>query len=167
MPIKIGKGTYIAENASIIGDVIISDGVSIFESAVLRGDESGISIGTDSNIQDNVTIHVTVDSPTVIGKNVSVGHNAVVHGATIADYVVIGMGAIVLTGAIIESGSVIGAGALVTEKSHIPPNSLVLGVPGKVVGTSEKYLEYAKANAQSYIGLREQYLSGKIDRYKP
>lgn len=167
MPISIGKGTYIAENASLVGDIVISDGVSIFDSAVLRGDENRISVGIDSNIQDNVTIHVEIDSPTEIGEGVSIGHNAVVHGATIEDYVIIGMGAVVLSGAIIESGSVIGAGALVTEGSHIPPNSLVLGVPGKIVRTSEEYLNYAKANARSYIVLRDQYLAGKYERYRP
>lgn len=166
MTIKIGKGTYIAESAKLIGDIVISDGVSIFDSAVLRADQNQIFVDTDSNIQDNVTVHVEFDSPTSIGKNVSIGHNAVVHGATIKDNVVIGMGAIVLSGAIIESGSVIGAGAVVTERFHVPPGSLVLGVPGKIVRTSEEYLTYTALNAEEYIKLREKYIAGKFERYK-
>ena len=166
MTIAIGRGVYIARSASLIGEVTLGDGVSIFDSAVLRGDENRISIGPDSNVQDNATIHVEVGSPTTIGRNVSIGHNAIVHGATIGDHVIVGMGAIVLSGAVVESGSVIGAGSVVTENFRVPENSLVLGVPGKVVKQSEDYLEYAKLNARAYIDLRESYIQGKFERYK-
>ena len=90
MPIKIGKNVYIAETASLIGNVTISDGVSIFDSAVLRGDQDSIFVGEDSNIQDNASIHSEINSTTRIGKRVSIGHNAVVHGSTIHDNVIIG-----------------------------------------------------------------------------
>ena len=163
MPIKIGKNVYIAETASLIGNVTISDGVSIFDSAVLRGDQDSIFVGEDSNIQDNASIHSEINSPTRIGKMVSIGHNAVVHGSTIHDNVIIGMGSIVLTGAEIESGTVIGAGAVVKERFHSSPKSLLLGIPAREVRVGEEYLNYAIANAESYIYLRERYVKKEID----
>lgn len=164
MPIKIGKNVFIAESASIIGDVTISNGVSIFDSAVLRGDQSSISIGENSNIQDNATIHVEVGHPTVIGKNVSVGHNAIVHGAEIRDNVIVGMGSIILTGAVINSGTVVGAGAVVTENFVSEENSLLLGIPAKTARKGESYLAYAKANASAYVSLRDEYIKGVYPR---
>ena len=163
MPIKIGNNVFIAETASLIGDVTISDGVSIFDSAVIRGDEDSIFIGQDSNIQDNASIHSEINSPAIIGRRVSIGHNAVVHGSIVHDNVIIGMGAIVLTGAEIESGTVIGAGAVVKEKFHSGPNSLLLGIPAREARTGEEYLNYAIANAESYVYLREKYIRKEID----
>ncbi len=164
MSIKIGQNVYIAESASIIGEVTISDGVSIFDSAVLRGDQSSISIGMNSNIQDNATIHVEVGHPSVIGGNVSIGHNAIVHGANVKDNVIIGMGAIILTGAVIKSGTVVGAGAVVTENFISEENSLLLGVPARTARRSDEYLEYAKANALAYVSLRDEYIRGIYQR---
>ncbi|MGC8515957.1 MAG: gamma carbonic anhydrase family protein [Thermoplasmata archaeon] len=164
MSIRIGKGVYIAETASIIGEVSISDGVSIFDSAVLRGDQASITIGENSNVQDNATIHVEVGQPTIIGKNVSIGHNAIVHGAEVRDNVIIGMGSIILTGAVINSGTVVGAGAVVTENFVSEENSVLMGIPAKTVRRSDEYLRYAQANALAYIALREEYLSGKYPR---
>jgi carbonic anhydrase/acetyltransferase-like protein (isoleucine patch superfamily) len=164
MQIKIGSGVYIAESASIVGEVSISDGVSIFDSAVLRGDQSYISIGENSNVQDNATVHVEVGHPAIIGRNVSIGHNAIVHGAEIKDNVIIGMGAIILTGAVIKSGTVVGAGAVVTENFVSEENCVLMGIPARIVRRSDDYLRYAQANALAYVGLRDEYLAGKYPR---
>ncbi len=162
---KIGKNVFIAPTASIIGDVTIEDGVSIWDGAVLRGDVSYIKIGKNSNIQDNVVIHVSHGVPTIIGENVTVGHLAMVHGAKIEDNVIIGIHAVVLDNAEIGEGSVIGAGAVVTSGTKIPPNSLVLGIPAKVVKQGENIREMAIENGLIYQELRDEHLAGKYERY--
>ena len=167
MSVIIGKNCYIARSATLIGDVTLGNNVAIMEGAVLRGDINSIVIGTYSNVQDNVTIHSEVDSPTKIGEYVSIGHNAVVHGTTIGDYVIVGMGALVLTGSRIGEGTVIAAGAVIREGFVVPPNSLVAGVPGAVKRSDDPNLrEYAEVNAMSYSTLRENYLSGKYEIYR-
>lgn len=163
---KIGKNVFIAPTASIIGDVTIEDGVSIWDGAVLRGDVSYIKIGKNSNIQDNVVIHVSHGVPTIIGENVTVGHLAMVHGAKIENNVIIGIHAVVLDNAEIGEGSVIGAGAVVTSRTKIPPNSLVLGIPAKVVKQGENIREMAVENGLIYQELRDEHLAGKYERYK-
>lgn len=131
---KIGKDCFIAPNATIIGDVTIGDGCSIWFGAVLRGDVNTITIGNNVNIQDNAVIHGTYEkSATHIGDNVSIGHNAIVHGATIHDRVLIGMGATVLDDAEIESNCIIAANALVTARTHVETGSLYAGVPAKKI----------------------------------
>lgn len=165
MSVAVGNGTYIAETAVLIGDVLLSDGVSVFDHAVLRGDLNSITIGKDSNVQDNVSIHVDRESPADIGRGVSLGHNSVVHGSVIEDYVIVGMGAIVLNGARIASGSVIGAGSVVTQNFRCSENSLIIGVPAKVVKSGDEYREYAIRNYTSYTALRDRYLSGSIERH--
>ena len=167
MTIKIGKNVYIAPTAVILGEVEISDGVSIFDSAVIRGDMNYVRIGENSNIQDNATIHTDAGNPAVIGKSVSVGHNAIVHGATVDDDIIIGMGAIILNGAHIRSGCVVAAGAVVRENFETKENSLLAGVPAELKRTGGSQHEYAIANARSYQGLRDMYLSGKVERYAP
>lgn len=129
---KIGKDCFIAPNATIIGDVEIGDGCSIWFGAVLRGDVNSIRIGNNVNIQDGAVIHGTYEkSATHIGNNVSIGHNAIVHGATIHDRVLIGMGATVLDDAIVESNCIIAANALITARTHVVKGSLYAGVPAK------------------------------------
>jgi len=156
---SIGKETYIAPNATVIGDVILGDNVTILFGAVLRADVDKITIGNGSNVQDNAVIHESAGKPVTIGKNVSIGHGAIVHGATIEDDCLIGMGAIVLNNAKIGKGSLIAAGALVSERKEIPPNSLVMGVPGKVVRelTPEEHAGNLK-NASIYVGIGKRYL---------
>lgn len=146
----IHEKARVAENAAIIGNVVIEAGVSIWYGAVLRGDVCAIRIGENSNVQDCCCLHGAAD--TVIGKNVTIGHGAIVHGCTVEDNCLIGMGATVLNGAVIGEGSIIGAGALVSENKVIPPRSLVLGVPGRVVHpvTQEQY-EGILQNAASYV----------------
>ena len=160
---EIGKDTWLAENATIIGNTKIGENCSIWYNAVLRGDVNAITIGNHTNIQDGVVIHTLYDgsknpSQTHIGNYVSVGHNAVIHGAIIEDDCLIGMGAIVLDGAVVGRGSIIGAHALVTKNTIIPPNSLVLGSPAKVV--KQLPPESAAANhahAADYIALARRF----------
>jgi carbonic anhydrase/acetyltransferase-like protein (isoleucine patch superfamily) len=124
---------FVGEGAKIIGEVTIQANASIWYNAVLRGDLAPIMIGEGSNIQDNSTVHVETNKPTIVGKNVTVGHNAIIHACTIEDNVLIGMGAIILNGAHIGKNCLIGAGTIVTENKVIPEGSLVIGTPGKIV----------------------------------
>lgn len=123
---------FVAAGARVVGGVTLHEGSSVWYNAVLRADGDTITIGAGSNLQDNVSVHVDPGSPVVIGENVSVGHNAVVHGCRIGDGSLIGMGAVVLNGAVIGEGCLIAGGAVVLEGAVIPTGSLVAGVPGKV-----------------------------------
>ncbi len=129
----IDPTAFIAPGAIVLGDVRIGRDASLWYCCVARGDVERISIGEESNIQDLCMLHADPGAPCVIGPRVTVGHRAIVHGCVVEESCLIGMGAIVLNGARIGRGSVVGAGALVTEGTEIPPGSLVLGVPGKVV----------------------------------
>ena len=131
---KFGKNCFLADNAVIVGEVEMGDDCSIWFSAVLRGDVHFIKMGNKVNIQDNATIHTTYQkSPTTIGNNVSIGHNAIVHGCTIHDNVLIGMGAIVMDDCIVESNSLIAAGAILTKGTHVKEGELWAGIPAKKV----------------------------------
>src|SRR5262245_49798125 len=130
---KLGKGVYIAKGAIVLGDVTIGKNSSVWYNAVVRGDINRIAIGQQTNIQDNAVLHLADDFPCVVGNLVTVGHSAVVHACTVGDEVLIGMGAIILDGAVIGKQSIIGAKALVTQGTKIPPGSLVLGAPAKIV----------------------------------
>lgn len=157
---KIHEETFIAENAIVIGNVSIDEGSSIWYGAVARGDIAPITIGKYSNVQDNATVHVGYNEPTVIGDYVVIGHNAIVHGCTLGNNVLIGMGAIVLNGASVGDNCIIAAGALVTQNKVIPPNSMVMGSPGKVVRqVTEEDIEAVKNNAISYNELwKNEYI---------
>ena len=124
--------SFIAAGARVVGGVVLSAGASVWYNAVLRADGDTITVGAGSNLQDNVSVHVDPGHPVVIGRDVSVGHNAVVHGCTIGDGSLIGMGAVVLSGAVMGDGCLIAGGAVVLEGAVIPPGSLVAGVPAKV-----------------------------------
>jgi carbonic anhydrase/acetyltransferase-like protein (isoleucine patch superfamily) len=131
---KWGESCFIADNATITGDVIIGDDCSVWFNAVIRGDVHSIRIGNNVNIQDGVIIHCTYKKAKVtIGHNVSIAHGAIVHGCTICDNVLVGMGAIIMDGAIIESNSVIAAGALISKDSVVPSGSVFAGVPAKEI----------------------------------
>ena len=154
----IHPDAYVSPRASVIGDVEVGEDSSIWEFAVLRGDFNSIKVGKGSSIQDNATVHCEFINPTVIGDNVTAGHNCVIHGAEIGDNVVIGIGSIILSGAKIGEGSVIGAGSVVTERTEIPANSLVLGIPGKVVKElSDTMREGFKMNAELYVDLSKKH----------
>lgn len=147
----LDPSSFVAAGARIVGNVTLGEGASVWYNAVLRGDSDAVTVGAGSNLQDNVTVHVDSGSPVVIGENVSVGHNAVVHGCTIEDGSLIGMGSVVLSGAVIGAGSLVAGGAVVLEGSQIPPGSLVAGVPAKVRrGLSEEERAGLLRNAQIY-----------------
>ena len=132
---KLGRGVYIARGAVVLGDVTLGRYSSVWYNAVLRGDINRIVVGHHSNIQDNAVLHLADDFACVVGNYVTVGHSAVVHACKVGDEVLVGMGAVILDGAVIGRQSVIGAKALVTQGTEIPPGSLVLGAPAKVVRT--------------------------------
>ncbi|MDT9700389.1 gamma carbonic anhydrase family protein [Streptomyces sp. P17] len=129
---KVDADVFVAPTASVIGDVTLEAGASVWYGAVLRGDVERISVGAQSNVQDNCTLHADPGFPVTVGERVSIGHNAVVHGATVEDDCLIGMGATVLNGAVIGAGSLVAAQALVPQGMRVPPGSLVAGVPAKV-----------------------------------
>lgn len=159
----IGSGVFVAENASLIGDVEIGDDCSIWFGTVLRGDVHFIRIGSRTNIQDNSVVHVTNDlHPTVIAEEVTIGHGAIVHGCTIRRGALIGMGARVLDGAVIGESALVGAGALVSEGMHVPPRTLVVGVPARVKRelTAEE-LARLESSWQSYVEYKDEYLKEK------
>jgi carbonic anhydrase/acetyltransferase-like protein (isoleucine patch superfamily) len=163
---KVHDSCYVHRTAVIIGEVTIEENCGIWPNAVIRGDEASIKIGRNSNVQDCCIVHVTTDTGTTIGENVSMGHGSVVHGATIGDNVIIGMKAVVLNKAVVGRGSVIAAGALVKEGTVIPPGSLVVGVPGKVVREGDASLEeYARKNAATYVDLARRHKAGDFSEY--
>jgi carbonic anhydrase/acetyltransferase-like protein (isoleucine patch superfamily) len=165
---KIDPSCYVAPTAVIIGDVEIRPGCSIWDYATIRGDFNKITIEEGANIQEHVAVHVTPFNPTHIGKNVSVGHNAVVHAATVREQCIVGMHATILDGAIIGEYSIVGANALVKEKFEVPPMSLVVGVPAKVLKSGEEKLKDATLiNAQNYHRLRDEHKAGKHGRHGP
>lgn len=129
----LGEGVYLAAGAIVVGDVTLGDHSSVWHNAVLRGDFNRIVVGHHSNIQDNAVLHLADDLPCILGNYVTVGHSAIVHACTVKDQVLVGMGATILDGAVIGEQSLIGARALVTKGTQIPPGSLVLGMPAKVV----------------------------------
>lgn len=148
---NIHEETFIAKTADVVGDVKIGEGSSIWYGAVARGDMSYITIGKHTNIQDNATLHVDTNEPLEIGDYTTVGHNATVHGCTVGNNCLIGMGSIILNGAVIGDNCIIAAGTLITERAVIPANSLVMGVPGKVKREiSEEEIDTVKYNAIRY-----------------
>jgi len=138
---KIGSNCFLADNATIIGDVVMGDDCSVWFNAVVRGDVIDIRIGNNVNIQDGVTIHGTYKKAAVeIGNNVSIAHNAVIHGCTIKDNVLIGMGSIIMDHAVIESNSIIAAGALIPKGTEVKSGSVYAGVPAKKIKSVDKEL---------------------------
>jgi carbonic anhydrase/acetyltransferase-like protein (isoleucine patch superfamily) len=136
--------------------------VSVWPTAVIRGDSDTITVGDDSNVQDGTVVHVDHGVPTTIGKRVAIGHRAIVHGATIADDCLIAMGAILLNGVRVGSGSIVGAGAVCREGMEIPPNSLVLGVPGRIIReTTPEERERIRHTVESYLELQQQHKQSK------
>jgi len=165
MKLEIDKSSYVAKTAVIIGDVVIGKNCGIFPNAVIRGDQNTIEIGDGSNVQDCCVIHTNREHKVKIGKNVSIGHGAIVHGAIIEDDCLIGMNTTILNGSKIGQGSVIGANALVKNNMDVPENSLVLGLPGKIIKQDEKFRETARLNAEVYQKLSKEYLRGKHSVY--
>ncbi len=129
----LGKNVYVARGAVVVGDVTLGDGASVWYNAVLRGDINRIVVGAGSNIQDNSVLHLADDFPCIVGEYVTIGHSAIVHACTIGNECLIGMGAVILDGAQLGEQCLVGAKALITQNCNIPPGSLVLGSPAKVV----------------------------------
>lgn len=149
------KQVFIAPNATVVGDVVLENDVSVWYGAVLRGDGGPIRVGEGSNIQDNCVLHETV----TVGKGCSIGHGAILHGCTVGDNCVVGMGAIVLNGAVLGEHCLVGAGALVTGKMNAPAGSLILGNPATVVKPlTQEQIDYIYADAQQYRELAKRSL---------
>lgn len=154
----IHPNTYIAPGAKLIGDVELKEGATVWFNAVLRGDEAKITIGPGSNIQDGCVVHADPGFPVDVGANVTVGHNVTLHGCTVEDEALIGMGATILNGAVIGARALVAAGALVTEEKRIEPETLVAGLPAKAMRQlSQEDIEHMRAGVQSYISRGKQY----------
>lgn len=155
---SIPEAAFVASNSTIIGKISTGLDIGVWYGAVVRADKDQITIGARSNIQDNCVVHTSAGHPVSIGEDVSVGHGAILHGCIIKDRVLVGMGAIVLNGAVVGEESIIGAGALVSEGKQIPPRSLVIGVPGKVIRQiSDEELDGILKNASSYVDLAREH----------
>lgn len=150
---KLGKNVFIAENATLTGDIHLGNHCSVWYNAVIRGDVNSIRIGDYANIQDGAVIHATYQKHnTQIGNYVSIGHNAIIHGCHIKDYVLIGMGSIVMDGAIIEENSIVAAGTVVLQNTHVPKGSIYAGIPAKKVKeVSQEQIQTIKNTAHNYV----------------
>ena len=155
-----GQRVYVADSADVIGEVELQDDSSIWFNVVLRGDVEKITIGKCSNVQDGTVIHTTLDKyPTVIGNYVTIGHNAMLHGCTIKDNVLVGIGAIVLDNAVVSENSIIAAGSLIPPGKEYPPNSLLMGSPAKVAKTlSDEDIAGIRDYAERYLKYKNIYL---------
>ena len=156
---------FIHPLAFVCGDVVLGPRASVWPYAVIRADNDRISVGADSNVQDGAVLHADPGVPCALGARVSVGHRAVVHGATVHDDCIVGMGALVLNRAVVGSGSIVGAGALVREGQEVPPNSLALGVPARVVrATTPDERERIRRTADAYLRLQARHRDGEFPR---
>ena len=164
-PAHIDPTAFIHPLAFVCGDVVLGARVSVWPTAVVRGDTATITIGDESNVQDGAVLHADPGVACTLGRRVTVGHRAVVHGASVHDDCLIGMGAVVLNGVVVGESSVIGAGAVCPEGMRIPPGSLVLGVPARVVRAVD---EHARARivrgADTYVRLAERHAAGEFPR---
>ena len=155
---RIDESTYISESVDIIGDVTIEENANIWFGTRLRGDMNKIVVGKNTNIQENTVVHVDKNCPCLIGKDVTIGHGAIIHGCEICDNVLVGMGSIILNNAKIGKNTIIGAGYLITQGKVFPEGVLILGNPAKVVRElSEAEIESIKNSANNYVNLSKKY----------
>lgn len=163
-----GERVYVAPTSAVIGDVILEDDVSVWFGAVLRGDIESIRVGAESNVQDGAVLHTDSGYPCEVGRRVTIGHNAIVHGARVGDGALIGMGATVLTGAVIGAGALVAAGALVPEGKEIPPHHLAMGVPARVVRElTDAERERIAAGVDAYLDRKRLYLEEGVGGLPP
>lgn len=164
----IDPTAFIAPGAVVLGDVSMGARASIWYNSVVRGDMAPISIGDNTNVQDLSVVHVDEGAPCSIGSRVGIGHRAILHGCTVEDDCLVGMGAILLNGVWIGTGSVIGAGAVVPEGMEIPPGSVVLGVPARIVRTVDDTLRARITSTwQHYVAEAKRHRSGGVERHTP
>ena len=155
---SINENAYVSESVDIIGDVKVEENVSIWFGTRLRADMNKIVIGANSNIQENAVVHVDIESPVIIGENVTIGHSAIIHGCNISNNVLVGMGSIILNNAKISKNSIVGAGALVTQSKEFEEGVLILGNPAKAVRKlSEEEIKSIKRSADNYVALSKKY----------
>ncbi len=148
----ISEGVFVAESADIIGNVELAEGVNVWFGAVLRGDVEKITIGKNSNIQDNSTVHTDFGIPCTVGENVTVGHNVILHSCKVEDNVIVGMGSTLLNGAKVASNCIVGANSLVTHKTPVEEGVLILGSPAKIVRKlTEEEINHIRENAEHYV----------------
>ncbi|MDC7233474.1 MAG: gamma carbonic anhydrase family protein [Spirochaetales bacterium] len=158
-PVIDKNAGFIAPSADLIGDITIAEGVNIWFNAVIRADMDAVSIGKNTNIQDCAVVHTDYNMPCSLGEGITVGHGAVIHGCTVGDNCLVGMGAVVLNGAEVGEESLIGAGSLVSQGMKIPPRSLVLGSPAKVVKELKpSMIEAIRRNGAAYVSNSADYL---------
>jgi len=158
---RLGQGVLVCPGAAVVGDVALADGVSVWYNAVLRGDLAPITVGPGTNIQDGAVVHVDEGFPALIGAGVTVGHRAVLHGCTVGNGALIGMGAVVLTGSTVGEEALVGAGAVVTEGSAVPPRTLAVGVPARVLRPlTPAELDRLRRSAADYRALAAAVLAG-------
>ena len=156
--LKINESCFIAETASVVGEVTIGEDSSVWYGAVIRSDMNKTIIGSRTNIQENTTVHNDTDFPTIIGDEVTIGHNCIIHGCTIKNNSLIGMGAIILNGATIGENTIIGAGSLVTQNKEIPSGVLCMGSPAKIIrNLTEEEIASLKESAKHYMEMSEMH----------
>ncbi len=162
----IDPSAFIAPGAVVLGDVTLGRDSSIWYNSVVRGDMAPISIGDETNIQDLSVLHVDEGRPCVVGNRVGVGHRVILHGCTVEDQCLIGMGSVLLNGVSIGAGSVVGAGSLLTEGTVVPPGSVIMGVPARVVReVDDKLMERIRETWEHYVAQARRHAAGVVHRY--
>jgi carbonic anhydrase/acetyltransferase-like protein (isoleucine patch superfamily) len=157
---SVHDSVFVAPSASVIGSVVLSENVSVWFGATIRGDNDVITVGKNSNVQEGAVLHTDPGIPLMIGENVTIGHQAVLHGCTIGDGSLIGIQAVILNGAVLGKGCLVGAGALITERKVFPDRSLILGAPAKVARElSDTDVSALMQSAESYVARRAQFLA--------
>lgn len=164
---RVDPAAFVHPSAVLIGDVTLAPHASVWPHASLRGDMGPIVVGEGTSVQDGCVLHTDPGGSVVLGRDVTVGHRAVVHGARVDDGTIVGMGAILLEGSVVGEGSIVAAGAVVREGQVVPPHSLVAGVPAKVLREDRTLVERSLPNARRYRAIAARYLAGEFPDWRP